>query len=669
MTAYRQLTEAEIGQLISQGCLANEWNRIEVAEPFEPYRLRHVHFLGDVRIGRLGRSIEVEGVTKTSSIFSASLCNVTIGHDCYIKHVGVHIANYDIGDRVAIVNTGLIVAETGATFGAGTVVDAVNEAGGRGVPLYPELSAQVAHMLTMHRYRPHLIERLESMIERRVEEIRSDRGYIGDDVEIVDVSEMRNVNVGAAARLVGPEFLANGTILSTAEAVTFLGNGVVARNFIIGECTKVNQGSILEDCFVGQGCKIGKQLSAENSLFFANCEAFHGECVSVLAGPYSVTHHKSTLLIAGHFSFYNAGSGSNMSNHMYKLGPVHQGILERGSKTGSFSYLIWPSRVGPFSVVIGKNMANFDLADLPFSYIDVKEGRSYVTPGFNLQTVGTVRDAAKWPARDRRKGCQKRDLINFLVFSPFTMGRMLRGQARLSALAAETDRSVEEVLFEGAVIRRLLLKRGAKYYRNAVDAWLAERVMARTEPVLDDGLDAVRRRLEPEPHGTAEREWVDLCGMLLARDRLATLEADIEAGRIADLDALAHRLATIHAGYPADEWNWVAAVWQERFGQALHTMDGETLAEVAALFLKTRGKDLRMILNDANKEFDVTSRLGFGADGTAEDRDADFDAVRGVFETNAFVLSMEEKITALGERVEAFRTRALTLDEKVPSGE
>ncbi len=666
MTDYRRLTEAEIGQLISQGCLANEWHRIEVAEPFEPYRLRHVHFLGDVRIGRLGRAVEVEGVTKTSSIFSASLCNVTIGHDCYIKHVGVHIANYDIGDRVAIVNTGLIVADPGATFGAGTEVEAVNEAGGRGVLLYPELSAQVAHLLAMHRYRPDLVARLEEMIHRRVETIRSDRGRIDDDVEILDVSEMRNVNVGTAARLVGPEFLKNGTVLSDAEAVTFIGSGVVARNFIIGERSIVTQGAILDTCFVGQGCKIGKQLSAENSLFFANCEAFHGECVSVLAGPYSVTHHKSTLLIAGHFSFYNAGSGSNMSNHMYKLGPVHQGILERGSKTGSFSYLIWPSRVGPFSVVIGKNMANFDLADLPFSYVEVKEGRSYVTPGFNLQTVGTVRDGAKWPVRDRRRGPVKRDLIHFQVFSPFTVGRMLRGEARLTKLAAETDRSVEEVAFEGALIRRLLLKRGAKYYRNAVNAWLAEQIMDRIDPVLDDGLDAARQRLKPDAAAAGAQEWVDLCGLLVARDRLASLVDDVEAGSIGDLEALADRLAALHAAYPRDEWNYVVAVWQERFGQALHEMDGEALAGVADLLLTTRGKDLRMILNDAGKEFAVTSRLGFGADGSPEDCDADFDAVRGTFETNSFVLDMQQKLAALEQRVEVFKTRVLAFGEKVP---
>ena len=53
-----------------------------------------------------------------------------------------------------------------------------------------------------------------------------------------------------------------------------------------------------------------------------------------------MTHHKSTLLIAGLFSFMNAGSGSNQSNHMYKLGPIHQGILERGAKTSSDSYIL-----------------------------------------------------------------------------------------------------------------------------------------------------------------------------------------------------------------------------------------------------------------------------------------------------------------------------------------
>ena len=36
---------------------------------------------------------------------------------------------------------------------------------------------------------------------------------------------------------------------------------------------------------------------------------------------------------------------------MYKLGPIHQGAMERGAKTTSDSYILWPARVGAFSLV------------------------------------------------------------------------------------------------------------------------------------------------------------------------------------------------------------------------------------------------------------------------------------------------------------------------------
>ena len=40
----------------------------------------------------------------------------------------------------------------------------------------------------------------------------------------------------------------------------------------------------------------------------------------------------------------------------------------------------------------------------------------------------TLRDGAKWPNRDRRQGTEKRDVISFDVFSPWTIGRMQRDQ-------------------------------------------------------------------------------------------------------------------------------------------------------------------------------------------------------------------------------------------------
>ena len=66
----------------------------------------------------------------------------------------------------------------------------------------------------------------------------------------------------------------------------------------------------------------------------------------MFAGPYTVSHHRATLLIAGYFSFFNAGSGANQSNHMYKSGPVHQGVHLRGCKFGSDAYVLLPASTG-----------------------------------------------------------------------------------------------------------------------------------------------------------------------------------------------------------------------------------------------------------------------------------------------------------------------------------
>ncbi|MFR3853580.1 MAG: DUF4954 family protein, partial [Odoribacter splanchnicus] len=140
---------------------------------------------------------------------------------------------------------------------------------------------------------------------------------------------------------------------SNAEAPVFIGHNVMAEDFIISSGACITDGAALIRCFVGQACHLGHLFSAHDSLFFSNCQGENGEACAVFAGPYTVTMHKSSLLIAGMFSFLNAGSGSNQSNHLYKLGPIHQGIVERGSKTTSDSYLLWPAKIGAFSLIMG----------------------------------------------------------------------------------------------------------------------------------------------------------------------------------------------------------------------------------------------------------------------------------------------------------------------------
>ena len=650
MQGYRALSKDEIGAMEEGGCSAEDWSKVEVKEGFDPNRVRNATLLGSVRIGEVGGDVSVGGgVSLPAGVYGATLVNCELGDNVRVANVRSHLSSYRIGDGAAVLDVGEMATNPGATFGNGVELEPVNEGGGREIRIFSELSSQFAYLLCMHRYRPEMVKRLEAMIDAFVAEATSDVGQVGEGALVAHVAKIEDVNVGPHAVVSGAASLVNGTILSEEAAPTQVGAGVTAEDFIIGEGSSVDGGAVLSAAFIGQGVQVGKQFSAENSLFFANSECFHGEACSVFGGPYTVTHHKSTLLIAGLFSFYNAGSGSNQSNHMYKLGPVHQGLLERGSKTGSFSYLLWPSVVGPFCVIIGKHMQNFDTGDLPFSYVTEEGGNSHLTPAMNLTTVGTVRDGEKWPARDRRKSTVKRDQIRFEVLSPYLVGKMVRGEALLQELYENTARDVEEIRYKGLRIKRLVLRHGARIYRGAVDLYLNDKIVQRAEGVAGGGIEAVRAAMAAKDGSTDCNAWADVGGLLVACDRLSALEAEIESGRIASVGDLQAACQAASDAYAEDEWAWVRKTYETRTGKSLDELSPEDLEAIQAAYRKASTTNINKVLADAEKEFDDVAKFGYGADGDADQAAVDFAEVRGDFEGNSFVKDMKGRLGKLAK--------------------
>jgi len=404
---YRPLSKAEKTALEDQGCSCRDLNKVLVSGSFNPVRVRNTVFSGEVRLGSFnGEAAFESGISRPAGVYDSRVHNSSIGDDALVCHVG-QLAHYDIEpgvivDRVDVLEVGGVTA-----FGNAVKIEILCEAGGRELPIYDGLTSQIAYLLVLYRHDTALTSALTAMIERFAESRTSNRGTLRKGTKVLNSGRIVNVCLGPFVTVNGALRLEEATVRGAEADPVLIGEGVVAKRFIAQSGSRIESSAMIDGCFVGQGVRLGKQFSAENSAFFANCEGFHGEAVSLFAGPYTVTHHKSTLLIAGLFSFYNAGSGTNQSNHMYKLGPLHQGVLERGCKTGSFSYLLWPSRVGAYTAVIGKHYANFDTSGLPFSYINEDSGKSVVTPAMNLFTVGTRRDSEKWPGRDRRKDAEK----------------------------------------------------------------------------------------------------------------------------------------------------------------------------------------------------------------------------------------------------------------------
>ena len=647
---YRQLTIEEREQLQHQGCTATDWDAVEVVEGFEAMYVQNVAFSGKVRLGRFERSfVQPGGFEVHSGVYHARLHNVTIGDNCYIDRIHNYIANYEIGDDVFIENTNLIVVDGEAMFGNGVRVPVMNESGGREVPIYDNLSAHLAYILTLYRHEYELIAKLENLIDEYVEEQKSDVGKIGNNVHIVNCGTIKNVRIGDCATLGGVSKLKNGSINSNCHAPVHIGSGVKCNDFILCSGVDITDSTLVSRCFVGQGTVMGKHYSALDSLFFSNCQGFHGEATAIFAGPYTVSHHKSSLLIAGMYSFLNAGSGSNQSNHMYKLGPIHQGMAERGSKTTSDSYILWPARIGAFTLVMGRHTKHSDTSELPFSYLIENATESYLVPGVNLRSVGTVRDAQKWPKRDNRKDLVKIDHINFNLLSPYTIQKMYRAVDLLRGIQQMAGANNEVYSYQNCRIKNSSLVRGVELYEMAITKFLGNSLISRIGKESIKTVKELRDRLVPT-YTIGGGEWLDVSGLIAPQSEIDGLVKDIVAGSLS-LKDIEQQFAVMHKNYYDYEWTWAYDKLLKYWNKSIDKVTIDDLVMVIEAWKMAVVALDKMLYNDAKKEFDLNSKTGFGVDGDESVRMRDFESVRGSFEENPFVkecLQHIERKTKLG---------------------
>lgn len=604
-TLYRPLTEKEIATLTVYGCSAENWKQITVHPDFNPSFCSGVHFAGNVQIGKLEKVFELEGgVKKHAGIYNAVISNCIIGNDVYINKINNYLANFEIGNEAFIENINKMVTVPGSTFGNGTMVAVLIESGQRSIPIFEHLSAPMAYLMTFYRHRPEFIAALLKSAEAYTASRKADLGYIGNQSTITNCDTIRNLRAGDNCKIEGAILIQNGTIVSNAFAPVYIGQGVQCEDFIIQSGSKITGGSILSKCFIGQSCLIDKQFTVVDCVFFANCQGFHGEAISVFGGPYTVSHHKSTLLLAAYYSFMNAGSGSNFSNHMYKLGPVHQGITERGVKTSSNSYIMWPARIGAFTVVLGSHKGNPDISLLPFSYLIENEGESLIMPGINLHSAGTRRDVKKWKDRDGRKDPVLMDPFMTEMLTPYTICKILKGKQVLTELYQNMPPDAMFVWYQNCKIKKSSVRKGIELYQMAIDLYLGDKTEKDTEIKNID---------------TKITDWVDLAGLVAPREIVEQLMDKIEKNSLS-IDEIHLEILNIFNYFKDYENSWI----RNQFAKELKKPE-----EIAEKGRKAEELLNEMVQRDAKKEFNSSAKTGFGIDGDETTRDADFLNVRG----------------------------------------
>ena len=349
----------------------------------------------------------------------------------------------------------------------------------------------------------------------------------------------------------------------------------------------------MQDCFVGEACQISNGFTASQSVFFANSFMSNGEACAAFCGPFCTSHHKSSLLIGGMFSFYNAGSGTNFSNHAYKMGPMHWGILERGTKTASGSYLLMPATIGTFSVCFGKLMHHPNTTALPFSYLIAEADKMYLVPGRNITTVGLYRDIRKWPKRDMRPQQTQKSIVNFDWLSPYSVGEILQGKKILENLRQASGDNVSSYNYHEYVINATSLRKGIKYYDIALRIYMGA-VLKRAhkwgffgKPQTEVGLG----------------RWDDLSGLLLPVSEERRLIEDVKNGCLETIEEVVNRFEEINENYRIYQWAWTYRMILEYYG--INEITPEYDARIKQDYIEARRAWIAEIKKDAEKEYEM----------------------------------------------------------------
>lgn len=526
MDEYRLLTNEEISILEDNGCMAEDWTSINVAADFKPTYIKNVNFYGDVFLGVFEKNIEVSnGFIRHSGIRNATLRNVSIGDNCLIENIGNYINNYAIGEECCICNVCTMETTAEATYGEGNTISVLNEAGNGNVILFSGLTSNLAALMIRNAADKEFTAAIRGIVKDDIERRAREKSTVGNNVKIVNTAEITNTHISDNCEINGASRISDCTLASGLEDNVFIGSGVICENSIVTDGSAVLNGANITNCFVGEACQITNGFTAESSLFFANCYMSNGEACAAFCGPFSASHHKSTLLIGCMLSFYNAGSATNFSNHAYKMGPIHYGCLERGTKTASGSHLLLPANIGAFSVCLGKITNHPDTRNLPFSYI-ISDGReTFVVPGINITTVGLYRDIRKWPRRDVRIQSSRKSLINHDWLSPLTINEIIAGKKTLEQMRESQGEDTAFYTCGGCKISRNSLERGIRLYDMAIKLFVGD--VAAGYDLTAEGRDC----------GTGE--WGDLAGMLLPEQEERNIVNAISNGYLrstADID-------------------------------------------------------------------------------------------------------------------------------------
>lgn len=463
----RLIRPDEIALLAQRGCHFSQLQAVTVSEGFDPQidRYKDLYLQGPCHLG-LQRGELPTG--EPCRVERATLVDTFIGDNVVVTDIFGEIAHYHIQSGCCVRGTLSLSYERHESCGEGYRAALLDETGSKAVPLHRDLTASKAFLLAYLREARHS-EAWVKAISTPPQLLTDDGGRLilpsGSSIE--GCGRLYNVQMVMPSIIKTTALLERGTLLDAHVE----GAGEL-RDVVLLPGSHIGGGCHLSGCQVGAASRLEAGLVAHDTYIGSNCHLAAGEVIASLLGPYVVSLHRSTLLIGGCYSFFNAGSGTNFSNHHYRTGPIHYGMLERGCKTASNAYILWPARIGAFSKVVGRITTHPDTRLLPYSLIVERDGRVQLWPAKVIGEIGLARDLKKWPQRDRRsEEIRSQSPLDYLPHPLATVQACLSAIELLDSLMASPSKMYH---YQGVDIPGAMAIRGRKSYVDLLACTLAE---------------------------------------------------------------------------------------------------------------------------------------------------------------------------------------------------
>ena len=338
--------------------------------------------------------------------------------------------------------------------------------------------------------------------------------------------------------------------MGTADASVFIGTGVICENSIISDGASLLNHAIVQDCFIGEACKISNGFTAEQSVVFANSNLSKGEACAAFCGPFTISLSKTSQLTDGMYGLYD-----------------------------SFD---------------DKVLRTYNLRNLPFSRLTTQGETTYLAPAFNITTAALYRAIHKWPRHDMRPQTAPRSIVNFDWLSPFSVNEIIKAKQILEDLRDISGEDAPHYSYHGLIIRAADLQKGIQNYDMALRIYMGA-VIERIQKYDPD-------LCEPTTN-TGLGQWGNLAGLLLPVSEERQIVEDIKDGTLESIDAILRRFDEIHAEYRNYQWVWTYPFILNYYGLSeLTPADADMIIDKA---LKARRNWTEEISRDAETEYQL----------------------------------------------------------------